>query len=360
MASTPFKKAELEKVKVETSRTPHGDFVSHHYTLYHPDLPRMARVIATIPYYNKKVADIVVIGNHEDYNKIGVANVRRLKDQIKTDLNVDAVSGMRTGGARIKLGSGPKRVTIKESENHKIEKIEHKKIEDRDNTYHMIKYKVTTPSRNFTIKGWKYDKDKQFYVSDIDGNVGIGSKDYNTVGKTTIRKVAQHIKDDLGVTHFVGQRVGGARRGPARDRNKRYEQTVVKIRERANDEDDDIYHTQDLEEFSQHLIDKHGAHVELYRTPEGHVNLQTLIVPKELRNQGIASNVINDIKKYSNTNKVKIILNAVPLDNSTKSEQLINFYKSHGFVENKGRNKDYRIAGQDTMYRNHKEKRKRK
>lgn len=239
MASTPFKKAELQKVKVETYRTPHGDFISHHYTLYHPNLPRLAKVIATIPYYDKKIADINIIGNHEDYNKVGVVNIRNMKRQIMSDLNVDSVSGVRTGGARIKVGSGPKRVTVKE--------------------------------------------------------------------------------------------------------------TV---------EDDDIYHTKDLEEFSQHLIDKHGAHVEMYWTPEGHVNLQTLIVPKKLRNQGIASNVINDIKRYSNKNKVKIILNAVPLDNSTESEKLINFYKSHGFVENKGRHKDYRLAGIDTMYHNHKEKKK--
>ena len=227
--------------------------------------------------------------------------------------------------------------------------------------HHIIQhhYKLYHPNLNriLDVYATVQSNDKSTAMVDIVGN----EKEKNSVGTVEIRRLGRQLANEIGVSHVAAIRTTGARKN-IRDTRAF---TKIKIREehlfeRVKDDNDEIYHTKDLEHFSQHLIDKHGAHVEMYWTPEGHVNLQTLIVPKELRNQGIASNVISDIKKYSNKNKVKIILNAVPLDNSTKSEQLVDFYKSHGFVENKGRNKDYRIAGNDTMYRNHKENKKKK
>lgn len=76
--------------------------------------------------------------------------------------------------------------------------------------------------------------------------------------------------------------------------------------------------------------------------------LSRIVVPKNQRNQGIGTNVLNELVNYSDS--VGKTLSLTPSDdfggNKTKLKE---FYKRFGFVENKGKNKNYEIS--ESMYR---------
>jgi len=58
---------------------------------------------------------------------------------------------------------------------------------------------------------------------------------------------------------------------------------------------------------------------------------------------------MQDIIDYADKNKKKIVLTPSTDFGGTSVNRLKSFYKRFGFVENKGRNKDFQIR--DTMYR---------
>lgn len=233
------RKAELDKIKVERVNSHEGVFHIHHYELYHPNLPRILKVYVTINEKNKNYGNVDIVGNHADYNKVGPSEIRALARQLKNELGITHIGGIRTGGSRGSLND-----PLKSS-------------------------------------------------------------------------------------------------------------TIIKISEEYLFETDDIFQTKDLNKLSTHLSQKHGAHVELYPHHQGSIYLSTLIVPKHLRGKGVASNALKDVIHYAKIHKVKVVLNAEPLDDETKEKRLIDFYKSHGFVENKGRNRDLTVGGsqqKNTMY----------
>jgi GNAT superfamily N-acetyltransferase len=83
------------------------------------------------------------------------------------------------------------------------------------------------------------------------------------------------------------------------------------------------------------------------------LEIGTMVVPRELRSQGIGTKVMNELSRYADANNLQIRLNtAVPSDGfgTTSQQRLVDFYKRFGFVENKGRNKDFEIS--HGMYRN--------
>ena len=77
-----------------------------------------------------------------------------------------------------------------------------------------------------------------------------------------------------------------------------------------------------------------------------------MIVPEEQRNQGVGSTVMRDIAQWADINGKTITLSPSG-DFGGSVVRLKKFYKSFGFVENKGKNKDYEIS--ESMYRLHKE-----
>jgi ribosomal protein S18 acetylase RimI-like enzyme len=101
------------------------------------------------------------------------------------------------------------------------------------------------------------------------------------------------------------------------------------------------------------LKQKHGAHtVDMFTNHQGHVHINNLIVHKEHRKQGVGSAIMRDINKYADENKKKVTLNVATKDDhhgTTSSSRLRKFYKSHGYVENKGRHKDFSFRA--SMYR---------
>lgn len=87
--------------------------------------------------------------------------------------------------------------------------------------------------------------------------------------------------------------------------------------------------------------------------PDGDIEVSSLIIAKENRKQGIGSSFMEDLCDYADANNKRILLSPGYKDDrhgTTSHTRLIKFYKRFGFVQNKGRNKDYRIS--HTMIRN--------
>jgi predicted GNAT family acetyltransferase len=77
------------------------------------------------------------------------------------------------------------------------------------------------------------------------------------------------------------------------------------------------------------------------------LRLDTIVVKKEHRNQGVGGRVLKDLKDHADKNGKRITLTAGVADphmGTTSQSRLDKFYKSHGFVANKGRNKDFAIT----------------
>ena len=81
---------------------------------------------------------------------------------------------------------------------------------------------------------------------------------------------------------------------------------------------------------------------------KGTINLSKIVVPKEMRSSGVGSSVMNDLVDYADSTGQKIALTPSS-DFGGNVKRLKEFYKSFGFVENKGKNKDF--STRETMIR---------
>lgn len=79
--------------------------------------------------------------------------------------------------------------------------------------------------------------------------------------------------------------------------------------------------------------------------------LGKLSVPEALRGQGLAKKFMSDLIKYADMKKFAIELTPDPIGdkNIMSKSALTKFYKSFGFIDNKGKNKTF--ATRNTMYR---------
>jgi len=81
---------------------------------------------------------------------------------------------------------------------------------------------------------------------------------------------------------------------------------------------------------------------------EKSLELNIIIIKKEFQNKGYGKKILNDLIEYSN--KENKIIHLTPTNEfGSNVENLKKFYKSFGFVFNKGFNKDFTIK--DTMIR---------
>jgi GNAT superfamily N-acetyltransferase len=78
------------------------------------------------------------------------------------------------------------------------------------------------------------------------------------------------------------------------------------------------------------------------------INLSRIVVPKEMRNQGIGTQVMSDLSEYADSLGKRITLTPSS-DFGGSVPKLKTFYKELGFVENKGKNKDF--STREAMYR---------
>jgi len=81
----------------------------------------------------------------------------------------------------------------------------------------------------------------------------------------------------------------------------------------------------------------------------GVINLSRIVVPKEQRGTGIGSGIMKQLVDYADATGSKITLTPSTDFGGTSVSRLKDFYKQFGFIENKGRNKDF--STRETMYR---------
>lgn len=81
---------------------------------------------------------------------------------------------------------------------------------------------------------------------------------------------------------------------------------------------------------------------------KGTTTVHKIVVKKEDRNKGLGSKAMKAITDHADQHGHKLVLSPSSDFGGSKS-RLNKFYKRHGFVENKGRNKDF--STRETMYR---------
>jgi GNAT superfamily N-acetyltransferase len=92
--------------------------------------------------------------------------------------------------------------------------------------------------------------------------------------------------------------------------------------------------------------------LDLYPKNDGSIEVAAIEVPKDLRKQGIGTKAMQDVIAYADQQGKRLVLTPALKDErhgTTSRSRLVDFYKRLGFVENKGRNKDFAIS--DGMYR---------
>ena len=104
--------------------------------------------------------------------------------------------------------------------------------------------------------------------------------------------------------------------------------------------------------LAQQLSNEFGSTVDLYLTKQNDLKLDSIIVPKDKRQQGIGSEIVQRINNFADQNGLRTILTTGIRDShvgTTSQSRLNKFYKQFGFLPNKGRNKDFTIT--DNMFR---------
>lgn len=90
--------------------------------------------------------------------------------------------------------------------------------------------------------------------------------------------------------------------------------------------------------------------IDHYISEDDHkITLDKLVVPKETRGNGLGSRFMTHLTTYADLTGKRVELTPSTDFGATSKARLVKFYKGHGFVENKGRNKDFSIS--NTMYR---------
>jgi antitoxin component YwqK of YwqJK toxin-antitoxin module len=108
-------------------------------------------------------------------------------------------------------------------------------------------------------------------------------------------------------------------------------------------------HGDNLEFIKRRHDNLYGTQIDASEN-EHSITLHKLVVLKNLRKKGYGSNAMRDITNYADMTGKKVVLTPSTDFGATSVSRLTKFYKGHGFVENKGRNKDFEVS--HTMYRN--------
>jgi GNAT superfamily N-acetyltransferase len=88
--------------------------------------------------------------------------------------------------------------------------------------------------------------------------------------------------------------------------------------------------------------------LDVFESPKA-IDLSRIFVPKEMRGQGIGSSVMQELTDYADQTGKQVRLTP-SAEFGGNVERLKQFYKNFGFVENKGKNKDF--TTREAMFRN--------
>jgi len=99
--------------------------------------------------------------------------------------------------------------------------------------------------------------------------------------------------------------------------------------------------------FSESIKNKYGMDdFDAYDSGDD-IKLNMIAVPKADRKQGIGGKALDELTDFADQQGKRIKLSVGQKDDvfgTTSRTRLVKFYKRHGFVENKGRNKDFTIS----------------
>jgi len=102
-----------------------------------------------------------------------------------------------------------------------------------------------------------------------------------------------------------------------------------------------------LRALGKHLEEHHGVKLDVFHHGDK-VNLSRVVVPKDKRSGGTGSAVMDALHRFADAHGKTMTLTPSG-DYGGSVPRLKKFYKRHGYVENKGRKKDYEIS--EGMYR---------
>ena len=94
------------------------------------------------------------------------------------------------------------------------------------------------------------------------------------------------------------------------------------------------------EKLDSELERKYGVELDVYEYSD-YLEIHRIIVPKEKRSEGIGTKVMKDIIAYAKKNKKDVFLTPSSDFGGSKG-RLVQFYKSFGFKDNHGKNRDFR------------------
>ena len=113
----------------------------------------------------------------------------------------------------------------------------------------------------------------------------------------------------------------------------------------------EIIGTSDAHAFAAQLQDKYNlSDLWLYMLGDSNpdtLKLDSIIVKRDGRKEGVGSAVMQEITNYADANGLRIVLSPGQRDDghgTTSRSRLVKFYKRFGFKENKGRSKDFTIS----------------
>src|SRR5260370_40974867 len=98
---------------------------------------------------------------------------------------------------------------------------------------------------------------------------------------------------------------------------------------------------------------QYGLHqFDLWLDKTGNIKLDSLIVPKKDQRTGLGTATMLALCRMADQMGKRIVLSPATRDDNwgtTSQKRLVSFYKRFGFVQNKGRKKDFALS--DGMYR---------
>lgn len=171
-----------------------------------------------------------------------------------------------------------------------------------------------------------------------DGSLKLESKFNKSGVKHGLEKTYHPSGNLAGINHFVDNELISSKTFEDNDKVKtpfapKLEQTTASEYIRSR-----IPH-----EFIGEGIDHHISE------NDNKITLNKLVIPKARRGFGIGGQYMGHLTNYADLTGKRIELTPSTDFGATSKARLVKFYKGHGFVENKGRNKDFSIS--NTMYR---------
>ncbi|KVT91860.1 hypothetical protein WK59_03750 [Burkholderia ubonensis] len=92
-----------------------------------------------------------------------------------------------------------------------------------------------------------------------------------------------------------------------------------------------------------------GLKVDVSEGRDGAITLSRIVVPEGERQSGVGSAFMRDLTHYADEHGARIALSPSTDFGASSVGRLRDFYRRHGFVENKGRNRDFEVS--ESMYR---------